>query len=167
MISIDVTFFFQLFNFVVLFLLLRHFLFEPISAFMEKRSQSISNKIDDAKQREKEAKELKEEYQQKLKEARLEAQSIVEDSQRRAKRVKEDIIIEAKEEANRKVQKAEEEIKRAKQQAVEGLKDEVTTISVQIAKELLEQSIDSDIQEQTISNYIERLDEEKLGDVQC
>ncbi|MCK8816395.1 F0F1 ATP synthase subunit B [Natroniella sulfidigena] len=167
MISIDITFLFQLFNFVVLFLLLRHFLFEPMSNFMEERAQSISNKIDSAEQKQQAAQEIKEEYQQKLKEAKIEAQNIIEDSSRRAERVKEDIIIEAKEEANRKIKKAEEEIKRSKQQAVEDLKDEVATISIQIAKELIEQSIDDQMQEETISNYIEQLDEEKLGDLKC
>lgn len=168
MISLDLTtFVLQLINFMVLYFVLKRFLFEPITNLMNDRSQKISDQIDQAIEREEEAEELKVEYKKRLQDAKAEAQDIIEDSRRRAQRNKEDIINEAKAEANKKIQRAEKEINRAKQQAVDSLKDEVTNISVQMTKQLLEQSINKDLQEKTIESYIEGIDKDKLGELGC
>ena len=51
MISLDVNFFFQVINFIVLYLILRHFLYEPVTNFMEERSEKISNRIEEAERK--------------------------------------------------------------------------------------------------------------------
>ncbi|MGM0501248.1 MAG: F0F1 ATP synthase subunit B [Bacillota bacterium] len=166
MIDLGVTFFFQLVNFVILFLILKHFLFEPVSNFMQQRSDKITNKIESAEQKEQEAQELKENYKAKISDAKEEAREIIENGKYRGQKRKEEIIAEAEEEADKKIQKAEDSIARAKQEAREELKDEVSNISLLMTKKALDKVIDEDIQEQTIENYIQELDEEKLGEVQ-
>ncbi|PRX35761.1 ATP synthase F0 subcomplex B subunit [Orenia metallireducens] len=168
MISLDLTtFVLQLINFMVLYFVLKRFLFGPITNLMNDRSEKISDQIDQAIERENEAEQLKAEYQQRLQDAKAEAQDIIEDSRRRAQRNKEDLINEAKSEANQKIERAEQEISRAKQQAVESLKDEVTNISIQMTKQLLEKSINTELQEKTIESYIEGIDKDKLGELGC
>jgi F-type H+-transporting ATPase subunit b len=152
---------------MVLYFVLKRFLFGPITNLMNDRSEKISDQIDQAIERENEAEQLKAEYQQRLQDAKAEAQDIIEDSRRRAQRNKEDLINEAKSEANQKIERAEQEISRAKQQAVESLKDEVTNISIQMTKQLLEKSINTELQEKTIESYIEGIDKDKLGELGC
>ncbi len=166
MIDIDIRLLiFQVINFGVLFLLLRHFLFDPVSEFMQNRSQGIEEKIAEAEKREKEAVKLKEEYEQRLREAKEQAQEIVESSKQRGKERKEEIISDARAEADRRIKQAEEEIARAKQQAVKDFKDEMTAISTQMARQLLEKSINRKLQKETIDQYIDQLDKESLGEV--
>ena len=152
---------------MVLYFVLKRFLFGPITNLMNDRSEKISDQIDQAIERENEAEQLKADYQQRLQDAKAEAQDIIEDSRRRAQRNKEDLINEAKSEANQKIERAEQEISRAKQQAVESLKDEVTNISIQMTKQLLEKSINTELQEKTIESYIEGIDKDKLGELGC
>ncbi len=166
MINLDANFFLQVINFIIIYLVLRRFLFEPITNFMNQRAEGISDKIEGAKSREEEAERLKQEYQKRIEDAKREAQDIVEDSRRRAQRTKEEIINEAKMEANSKLARAEKEIRRAKEQAIESLKDEVATISIQMTKELLEKSIDEKVQKASITAFINKLDKDKLGEIQ-
>lgn len=166
MIDIDVRLLiFQIINFGVLFLILRHFLFDPVSNFMQERSQGIEEKITEAEKREKEAIELKKEYEQKLREAKEKAQEIVEESKQRGKERKEEIVGDARAEADRRIKQAEEEIARAKQQAVQDFKDKMADHTTQMARQLLEKSINRKLQEETIDQYIDQLDQESLGEV--
>ena len=60
-------------NIVVFYLLLRKFLFGPVSEVMEKRKKMISSDLDDAAQTKAEAEEIKQEYEKNLAQAKDEA----------------------------------------------------------------------------------------------
>ena len=64
-------------NIVVFYLLLRKFLFGPVSEVMEKRKKMISSDLDDAAQTKAEAEEIKQEYEKNLAQAKDEAGQIV------------------------------------------------------------------------------------------
>lgn len=133
---------------------------------MNQRSEDISDRIESAQAKESEAEKLKEEYQQKLSDAKQEAREIIEESRRRGKKKKEEIVSQAEEEANRKIAKAEEEINIAKLGARKELKDEVADIATQMSKKALSNYIaEQELQEETINQFIEQLDQEKLGEV--
>ena len=72
-------------NIVVFYLLLRKFLFGPVSEVMEKRKKMISSDLDDAAQTKAEAEEIKQEYEKNLAQAKDEAGQIVSDARARAK----------------------------------------------------------------------------------
>lgn len=58
-------------NIVVFYLLLRKFLFGPVSEVMEKRKKMISSDLDDAAQTKAEAEEIKQEYEKTLHRQRM------------------------------------------------------------------------------------------------
>ena len=72
-------------NIVVFYLLLRKFLFGPVSEVMEQRKKMISSDLDDAAQTKAEAEEIKQEYEKNLAQAKDEAGQIVSDARARAK----------------------------------------------------------------------------------
>ena len=72
-------------NIIVFYLLLRKFLFGPVSEIMEKRKEMISKDLMDAKAAKDEATEMKSEYEESLKAAKDEAGKIVSDARERAK----------------------------------------------------------------------------------
>ena len=57
-------------NIVVFYLLLRKFLFGPVSEVMEQRKKMISSDLDDAAQTKAEAEEIKQEYEKNLAQAK-------------------------------------------------------------------------------------------------
>ena len=85
-------------NIVVFYLLLRKFLFGPVSEVMEKRKKMISSDLDDAAQTKVEAEEIKQEYEKNLAQAKDEAGQIVSDARARAKNEYQNKMDQTKEE---------------------------------------------------------------------
>ena len=85
-------------NIVVFYLLLRKFLFGPVSEVMEKRKKMISSDLDDAAQTKAEAEEIKQEYEKNLAQAKDEAGQIVSDARTRAKNEYQNKMDQTKEE---------------------------------------------------------------------
>ena len=63
MISINMNLVYNLINVIVLFLVLKHFLFQPVLGIMQKREELIQGQLDHAAQTQKQADELKKQYQ--------------------------------------------------------------------------------------------------------
>jgi len=167
MVSIDWGMFWEIVNFFILLFLLIKYLYGPITEALEKRKNKIENTLTEADKKREEAEELKQKYENELANARQEAQAIINKARQQGEEEKKDIIKEANEEANRKLKRAEEEIVRAKKQAVSELRDEVASVSVLIAQKLIEKSIDQQAQQQIVSEYIDKLDGEKIGEAKC
>ena len=66
MLSLDWSIIWNIVNILVLFLLLKHFLFKPITEMMESRTAEIENNLKDAEEQKQKAQDLTAQYQQKL-----------------------------------------------------------------------------------------------------
>ena len=58
-------------NVVVLFIVLRIFLYKPVSRFMKRRSDGIAQQIDDAAKKQAEAEQLRARYDEMIKKFRI------------------------------------------------------------------------------------------------
>ena len=165
MVEINTTLLWQLFNFFVLLFLLRKFLYSPIKNMLDRRAEQINGDLDDAEARRKEAEELKAKYEQKLKDARSEAQEIVDKAESRANKKAKDIIDEAEEKAENLKAKKLEEIEQAKKEAAAELRDEISDYTVMAANKLIQEQLDQQKHDKMIMDFIDQLDEEKLGEL--
>jgi F-type H+-transporting ATPase subunit b len=156
----------QLVNFFVLLFLLRKFLYSPIKEMLDKRAAQINGDLDDAEARRKEAEELKAKYEQKLKDARGEAQEIVDNAETRANKKAKDIINKAEERAENLKAKKLEEIEQAKKEAAAELRDSIADYTVLAANKLIQEQLDQKTHQKMIMDFIDQLDEEKLGELQ-
>ncbi|MDR1507240.1 MAG: F0F1 ATP synthase subunit B [Treponema sp.] len=77
MLDFSVTFFITIVNVLVLFFLLRKFLFKPVGKFIRDRSEKIQSDIDRAEKETRQAKKLLEECEKKLAGADAEAEAII------------------------------------------------------------------------------------------
>ncbi|RCW60923.1 F0F1 ATP synthase subunit B [Halanaerobium kushneri] len=166
MVNINTTMLWQLVNFFILLFLLRKFLYSPIKDMLDKRAAQINGDLDDAEARREEAEELKAEYEQKLKNARSEAQEIVDNAESRANKKAKDIINKAEERAENLKAKKLEEIEQAKKEAAAELRDSIADYTVLAANRLIQEQLDEDKHQQMIMDFIDQLDEEKLGELQ-
>jgi F-type H+-transporting ATPase subunit b len=156
----------QLINFFVLLFLLRKFLYSPIKDMLDQRAAQINGDLDDAEARRKEAEELKAKYEQKLKDARGEAQEIVDNAETRANKKAKDIINKAEERAENLKAKKLEEIEQAKKEAAAELRDSIADYTVLAANKLIQEQLDQKTHQKMIMDFIDQLDEEKLGELQ-
>jgi F-type H+-transporting ATPase subunit b len=93
------TFVFQIVNTLILYLVLKKFLFVPVTEFIQGRQDEIQSSYDDAEKTNEEAKNLKSEYENKLDKVEEEKQEILIAAKKKADEQGSEIIKESKEQA--------------------------------------------------------------------
>lgn len=128
-------------SFAILLWLLSKFAWKPIMKGLKEREDSIDEALNAANKAKEEMKELQFSNEQLLKEAKEERDNILRD----ARKVKESIIEEAREkaneEANRIVENAKESIQFEKMAAITEMKNELATLSIEIAEKILKEEL--------------------------
>lgn len=147
-------------NIFILFFALSYLLFNPARAFLEKRRQKIADELNQAAQDQKDAAEMKAEYEAKLKAVNKEADAILEEARRKAKRREAEIIDEAKAEAARIVERAGKEIELERKKALDEMKQEVVSIASLMAGKVVAASIDTKVQDALIEETLKEMGED-------
>ena len=137
-------------NIVVFYLLLRKFLFGPVSEVMEKRKKMISSDLDDAAQTKAEAEEIKQEYEKNLAQAKDEAGQIVSDARARAKNE----MDQTKEEIALMKENARKDIEAEKQKTIAGLQTEIAGIALMAASKVVEKEADDKGNEKLLDDFL-------------
>ena len=123
--------------FLILVFLLAKFAWKPILRMVEERTKNIEDALNSAENAKKEMAGLKAENEQIMKEARAERDKIV----REAREMKDKIIEESKEtakaEADKILAQARKLIDDEKRAAMNELKDQVASLSIEIAEKIL------------------------------
>jgi F-type H+-transporting ATPase subunit b len=141
-------------TFLIIFLLLAKFAWKPILKMIKDREDSIEGAIKAAEKAREEMKELQAGNERILAEARAERETMMKE----ARDTKEAIIAEAKAkakmEADRLVAQARETINNEKLAAITELKNQVATLSIDIAEKILKETLSSDEKQKTLVNNL-------------
>ena len=137
-----------------LFLMLKKFLYTPVSHMLIERKEKVQNNLEEAKNLKEEAFVLKTNYEKSIDEAKAESQEIIEHGRKRGEEVKEDIIVEAKKEAEDIVKKARKDIDRERDKALLDVKMQAGEMAVSIASKILEQNVDMASQQDLINKFV-------------
>lgn len=86
MLNLDWSIIWNIVNILVLFLLLKHFLFGPITKMMESRTAEIENNLKDAEEKNRKAEALGAEYEKQLADAQAEAAKLVQEAKERGQK---------------------------------------------------------------------------------
>ena len=141
-------------NIVVFYLLLRKFLFGPVSEVMEKRKKMISSDLDDAAQTKAEAEEIKQEYEKNLAQAKDEAGQIVSDARARAKNEYQNKMDQTKEEIALMRENARKDIEAEKQKTIAGLQTEIAGIALMAASKVVEKEANDKGNEKLLDDFL-------------
>ena len=141
--------------FVALLLLLRKFAWKPILEAVNKRQQSIQDSMDLAEKTRAEMAQLSADNEKLLAEARLERDKIL----REAKQTADGMIAEAKdnaaEEGDKMIAAAKQAIETEKKAALAEVKNQVATLSVDIAEKILRKELSTkDSQRKLVDDLI-------------
>lgn len=155
------TFVFQIVNTLILFLILKKWLFKPVTNFMKKRQDGIENSLNDAMKKNAEAEGLIETYEGKIKGSKDEGIEIIRQMKIEAEKIGEDIIKEAKIEAKKEKEKAIKEIKREREKAIDILKNEVSTVALLAASKVLEKELNEENHKEIIAKLLDEMGDSK------
>ena len=148
----------SLLNLVILFLLFRKFLFEPVKKVIAKRQTEVESVYDKAAKAQGEADELKSSWESKMKTAQDEADKIVKEATEKADRRNEVMLYESREKAESIIRKAKSEAERDKADAQEYIKKEIVDVSTALSEQVLGREINMDDHKNLIDDFIDNLD---------
>ena len=158
-IKIDINLVFTIINLLVLYLLMKKFLFGPIIKVMDVRKTMIDQQFAGAKEQEDQAKALKEQYEGALKSAREESFQIMEQARKEAKAQADKTVEDTQAKVSAMLAKAQEDINTERENAMRQMKDDVASLAMEAAGKIIGKNSGAD---QDLSLYDQFI--EKAGD---
>ena len=145
--------------FTLFFLILKKYAWKPILSAVKQRDEMIRGSLESAEKARKDMLKLQSDNEAILRKAREERESILKE----ARDVRDKLIAEAKgkasKEAEKLIEKARTGIEREKAIALQDIREQVTTLSVEIASKLLGKKLkQTGEQEKLIDNYLKEID---------
>lgn len=150
---------FTLVNLLVLFIVMKKYLFGPVKKMIDERQQEIDDLYADANQSKADAAELKDQYETRLAEANEEKEEILRAAYRKAQLREEEILREAQDKAAQTMKRADAQIELEKKRALNEIKDDVSHMAVEIASAVLSRDIKGEEHSALIDSFIENLGE--------
>ncbi len=148
------TIIFQICNLLILFVLIKKFLFKRVMAVLDARQKELDGIYDAAGKDRSDAAQLKEEYSQRMSNAREEADRLVRNAVDNAQRRGDAIVQEAKDEAAHLKRKAESDIEQEKRKAYSELVGEISGMAVDIAGRMVEREINPEDHRELVEEFI-------------
>ncbi len=154
------TIIFTIINLLVLYAVLRKVLFGKVNAVLEQRAQLVQQEIDAAQADNRQAQELKEQYEGKLQDAHQEAAKIVSDAQIRAQRVYEGKVAEAQSEAQRLRGEAQVQIATEREAMLRSARQEVASLALLAASKVAGRSMEADDDKAFVDEFLAEVGEQ-------
>ena len=151
---------FTLINTVVLFLVLKHFLFKPVMKMIQDRQQEIDGMYADAGKAKKEAQQMESEYRQKLEKSVQTGERLVKEAVARGRSREEEIIRQANAQADAIRAKASADIAQEKKKAINDAKNEISDLAMAIAGKVVGRALNEADQAALVDRFIEELGEQ-------
>ena len=147
----------SLINLVLLFLIIKKFLFGPVNKMLEKRNAEIDSQYDTAAQAQADADAAKSEWEQKLSGADAQADAILQNATENAKRRGDKIVSDAQERAQVIIRNAEAEAMLERKKATDGIKREIVEVSGALTEKMLGREINTNDHRSLIDSFIEEI----------
>lgn len=144
-------------NLLIIFLLIKKFLFKPVEKILKERKAQVDAIYDEANAVKEEADGKNSVYTKKLEGADAEAQKLIKAALDKSNKLSEDIINDAQAQADSIMEKAKKDIALEKKKTVNELKDSISDISFDIAEKLIEREITKKDQDELIDKFIKEM----------
>ena len=148
---------FTLCNLLIVFFVMKKFLFKPVKKMIDERQKEIDDQYADAEKSRTDAAELKSQYETRLAEANAEKEAILKEAYRKAQLRDEEMLRQAQDKAAATLRRADEQIALEKKRAMNDIKDEVTVMAVDIASAVLARDVKADEHSDLIDSFIDNL----------
>ena len=146
--------FWMVVSFSIILFLLAKFAWKPILGMIKAREESIENALASAEKAKQDMQALKSDNERILAEARNERDAMLKE----AREMKEKMIADAKgiagKEGERMLAAARENIQNEKNAAISELKNQVATLSIEIAEKILKSELSSDEKQKALVNTL-------------
>ena len=146
-------------NLLILFLMLKKFLYKPVKKVLAERQAAIDSRYDEADRAKSQALRSKTEWENRMAAADEEAAGIISSAVESANRQSSAIIGESKERADRMISRARTEADAERRKAEDDIRDRIADVSAAVAGKLLEREISAADHSDLIDSFISEIGE--------
>lgn len=161
MLSLDWNLVFTIINLLLLYLLLKKFLFKPVCEMMDKREKLIHDQMAEAEAEKAEAMKLKADYEETLKNARQEAAKITDAARARAGKEYDVLMANARAESAKLMADAEKTIENERVKVLDGAKYEIADLALLAAAKVISKNADGVDNRQLAESFISEAGEQE------
>lgn len=144
-------------NLLILFLIVKKFLYKPVKATLEKRQAEIDENYAAAESAKADAESDKALWAQKMQTADETADQTIKDAAETASRRADKIVADAREEADGIMRRAQAAAVLERQNAEASMRREIVDVSTQIAEKMLEREVSADDHRELIDTFLDRI----------
>lgn len=149
-----------LLNLLILFLIVKRFLYKPVKKMLENRQATIEGDYKKANEAKEQALADKKAYEEKLSDAKSEADSVIQSAVEMAHSRESEILKEAQMKADGIIRQAEENAAMEMRKAEAEIKREIIEVSTALTEKVLNREISAEDHKQMIDSFIEGIGEE-------
>lgn len=146
-------------NLVILFLILKKFLYKPVRRALEERKQAVEGVYADAQKALDTANASKTEYERELAGIRERADSMLASATADANKRSEAILSDARERADGMMRQAKNDISLERRKAESGIRSEIADVSTALTEKLLAREINSDDHRKLIDDFLAEMED--------
>lgn len=154
MLRFDINLLFTVLNLLILYFLLKKFLFDRVDQILEKRQELIVSKFAEANEALVKSEELKIKYEQEIAAAKGKSDQIVTTANALAKSEYERILQTANQEAAQTIEEASKVIECNRRKVVQGLKVEVAALVMAAAAKVVGENVTSKTNQKLYDQFI-------------
>lgn len=147
-------------TFLVLFLILKHFLFDKVHDFMEARTKEVEDSLNNAAETNRLADAKLKDYEERISNVESESREIIKKARDEAKVQADTIVEEAHEKAHLTLEQAQQQIEREKLTARKELREEVGNLAMMAAGKILEKEVDAAEHQEIVDKIIEEAEKD-------
>jgi len=145
---------FTVINLIVLCVLMRIFLFKPITGILEKRKELIEGDLDSAKQANDKAQELLRDHEAKLSTVKEEADELIAQSKKRARNEYDKIVKDANSQAGDILSRANDAAQQTLDKALADAGSQVAELAVEAAKKILTENSNAELDSSAYDSFL-------------
>jgi F-type H+-transporting ATPase subunit b len=143
-------------NFIILFVLLRIFLYKPVLKVLDERAQRTKEAMELAEATKQEYGEARAEVQKQIEKGRQEAQTLITQAMQLGERLKEESRQEATKQAQVILERTRVELGAEREKIVEDLRREFVSIAILAAEKVIKETLDKEKHRKLIEETLQR-----------
>ena len=146
-------------NLLILFLIVKKFLYKPVKKLLKSREDAINKQYEDASIAQKTADENKAQWEEKMLSAEDKADAIIKEAATTATARGDEIVADAKAKASDIIKDAETEAQLERRRAEKDIKEDIVDLSTKLTEKMLSREIKAQDHKELIDSFIDNIGE--------
>lgn len=144
---------------LILFFVLKYFLFKPVNEMLTKRREYIESNIRESEEAKAQSLKMKEEYEEQIKGAKTQANDIISEARNYGDELKQRAVKESKEEAKKVYDAGIEALELERQKIMNGVNNDIIDMAIIAAEKVLRKNLSDSVDKDMVKHFVMDMEE--------